>query len=76
MSTRFNKLPPKPEYIATVKAALERGDESSIRDISREPCYSRVPGRRSNWLPISNPIKLLHYGFVPTGGILNGVPVP
>ncbi|MCZ6580026.1 MAG: hypothetical protein O6840_00155 [Nitrospirae bacterium] len=42
MSTRFNKLPPKPEYIAAVKAALERGDESSIRDISRETGLSQT----------------------------------
>ena len=35
MSTRFNKLPPKPDYIVAVKAALEQGDESSLRDISR-----------------------------------------
>ena len=42
MLTRFNKLPPKPEYIAAVKAALERGDESSIRDISRETGLSQT----------------------------------
>ena len=42
MSTRFNKLPPKPEYIAAVKAALERGDESSIQDISRETGLSQT----------------------------------
>ncbi len=42
MSTRFNKLPPKPEYIAAVKAALKRGDESSIRDISRETGLSQT----------------------------------
>ena len=35
MSTRFNKLPPKPEYIVSVKSALEPGDEASSRDISR-----------------------------------------
>ena len=52
------------------------GKREGPRTLQRGPCYSRVPGRRSNWLPISNPIKLLHYGFVPTGGILNGVPVP
>jgi len=42
MSTRFNKLPPKPEYIAAVRAALKRGDESSIRDISRETGLSQT----------------------------------
>ena len=35
MSTRFNKLPPKPEYVVAVKAALERAEELSIREISR-----------------------------------------
>ena len=42
MSTRFSKLPPKPEYIAAVKAALKLGDESSIRDISRETGLSQL----------------------------------
>ncbi len=42
MSTRFNKLPPKPEYIIAVKAALERGDELSIREISRETGVSQT----------------------------------
>ncbi len=42
MSTRFDQLPPKPEYIAAVKAAPKRGDESSIRDISRETGLSQT----------------------------------
>ena len=42
MSTRFNRLPPKPEYIDAVKAALERGDELSIQDISRETGLSQT----------------------------------
>ena len=42
MSTRFDKLPPRPEYIAAVKAALKRGDESSIRDLSRETGLSQT----------------------------------
>lgn len=42
MSTRFNKLPPKPEYIVAVKAALEPGDELGIRDISRKTGLSQT----------------------------------
>ncbi len=42
MSTRSNKLPPKPEYIVAVKAALERGDELGIRDISRKTGLSQT----------------------------------
>ncbi len=42
MSTRFNKLPPKPEYIVAVKAALEQGDELGIRDISRKTGLSQT----------------------------------
>ncbi len=42
MSTRFNKLPPKPDYVVAVKAALKKGDESSLRDISRETGLSQT----------------------------------
>ena len=42
MSTRFNKLPPKTDYIVAVKAALESGGESSLRDISRETGLSQT----------------------------------
>ncbi len=42
MSTRFNKLPPKPEYIIAIKAALEQGDELGIRDISRKTGLSQT----------------------------------
>ena len=42
MSTRFNQLPPRPEYIAAVKAALEKADELSVRDISRRTGLSQT----------------------------------
>ena len=42
MSTRFNKLPPKPEYIVAAKAAIERGAELSIQEISRETGLSQT----------------------------------
>lgn len=42
MSKRFNKLPPKLDYIVVVKAALGRCDESSLRDISRETGLSQT----------------------------------
>jgi len=37
------------------------------------PRYSRAPERLRNWLPSSAPIKLLHYGFIPTGSVFKGV---
>ncbi len=42
MSTRFNTLPPKPDYVVAVRAALEMGDEASLRDISRETGLSQT----------------------------------
>ena len=42
MSTRFNKLAPKPGYIVTVKAVLEQADELSLRDISRRTGLSQT----------------------------------
>ena len=42
MSTRFNKLPPKPEYIVAAKAVLEQGGELSIQEISRETGLSQT----------------------------------
>ena len=42
MSTRFNKLPPKLDYVVSVKAALKKAEESSVRDISRETGLSQT----------------------------------
>lgn len=42
MSTRFNKLPPKPEYVIAAKAALALGDELSIREVSRQTGLSHT----------------------------------
>ena len=42
MSTRFNNLPPKPEYIVAAKAVLEQGGELSIQEISRETGLSQT----------------------------------
>ncbi len=42
MSTRFNKLPPKSEYIVAAKAALERSGELSIQEISRDTGLSQT----------------------------------
>jgi len=42
MSTRFNKLPPKTEYIVAVKATLEGVDELSLRDIARRAGLSQT----------------------------------
>ena len=35
LSKRFNKLPPKTEYLVAVKSALEEAGELGLRDISR-----------------------------------------
>lgn len=35
LSKRFNKLPPKTEYLVAVKAALEGDAALGLRDISR-----------------------------------------
>ena len=67
MSTRFNKLPPKPEYIAAVKAALERGDESSIRDISRETGLSQTQSLSAlDYLAILGEVEVRRQNRTPT----------
>lgn len=42
MSTRFNKLPPKPEYISAVKSAFEQADDLSVQEISRRTGLSQT----------------------------------
>ena len=42
MSTRYNKLPPKTEYIVAVKAALEQADELGLREIARRAGLSQT----------------------------------
>ena len=67
MSTLFNKLPPKPEYIAAVKAALERGDESSIWDISRETGLSQTQSLSAlDYLATLGEVEVRHQNRTPT----------
>ena len=42
MSTRFNKLPPKPEHVVAAKTALERVAELSMQEFSRETGLSQT----------------------------------
>jgi len=67
MSTRFNKLPPKPEYIAAVKAALEQADELSIRDISLGTGLSQTQSFSAlDFLITSGEVELRRQAQTPT----------
>ena len=61
MSTRFNKLPPKPEYVLAAKAAIERGAELSIQEISPRGRLFRwdFPLRRRELLPLPSSVPNL-----------------
>ena len=67
LSKRFNKLPPKTEYLVAVKAALEEAGELGLRDISRRVGLSQTQSFSAlGLLTSSGEVALRHQSQPPT----------